>query len=163
MIETGQKLPEATLLEMTAEGPGQVTTAELFGGKTVALFAVPGAFTPTCSNTHVPSFVNGMDALKARGVDAVVCLSVNDPFVMGAWGAATGASEAGIRMVGDPAGGFVKAMGLDFSADVVGLVGRAKRFAALVEDGTVKVLKIEDNPGEAGNTSAEALMAAMAG
>ncbi len=161
MIEPGAKLPEGTLMEMTADGPAAVSAADLFGGKTVALFGVPGAFTPTCNNAHLPSFVGAMDALKAKGVDAVVCLSVNDPFVMGAWGESTGAAGAGIRMVGDPAGAFVKAMGLDFSADVVGLLGRSKRFAALVEDGTVKVLKVEENPGEAQATTAEALMAEM--
>ncbi|MEM9144972.1 MAG: peroxiredoxin [Pseudomonadota bacterium] len=161
MIETGQKLPEATLFEMTADGPNQVAIAELFAGRKVAMFGVPGAFTPTCHNTHVPSFVNGMDALKAKGVDEVVCLSVNDPFVMGSWGEASGGAAAGIRMLGDASGGFVKAMGLDFSADVVGLLGRSKRFAAVVDDGTLSVLLVEANPGEAEATSADALMAAM--
>ncbi len=161
MITTGSPLPDATLMEMTADGPAQVSVGELFGGKTVALFGVPGAYTPTCNNQHLPSFVAQMEALKAKGVDAVVCLSVNDPFVMGAWGAATGASEAGIRMLGDPSGAFVKALGLDFSADAVGLVGRSRRFAALVKDGTLTTLLVEDNPGQAEATSAEALLAAI--
>ncbi|MEL6217816.1 MAG: peroxiredoxin [Pseudomonadota bacterium] len=160
MIETGAKLPEGTLFEMTADGPAQVPTADVFAGKKVAMFGVPGAFTPTCNNTHVPSFIEAMGALKEKGVDSVVCLSVNDPFVMGKWGEATGASEAGIRMLGDASGAFVQAMGLDFSADVVGLLGRAKRFAAVVDDGTVSALVVEDNPGEAEATSAPALMAA---
>lgn len=161
MIETGAPLPGGTLMEMTADGPASVSAADALGTGTVAVFGVPGAFTPTCNNQHVPSFIANMDALKAKGVESVACLSVNDPFVMGAWGASTGAAGAGIRMLGDPTGAFVKALGLDFSADVVGLLGRAKRFAALVEGGTVKVLLVEDNPGEADKTSAEALMAAM--
>ncbi len=161
MIETGQAVPDGVLMEMTADGPAAVGTAAVFGGKTVAMFGVPGAFTPTCSNAHVPSFIDGMAALKAKGIDEVVCLSVNDPFVMGAWGGSTGASDAGIRMLGDPSGAFVKALGLDFSADVVGLLGRSKRFAALVKDGTLAVLLVEDNPGQAEQTTAEALMAAM--
>ncbi|MGF1445626.1 MAG: peroxiredoxin [Pikeienuella sp.] len=161
MIETGAMLPEGSLMEMTADGPAQVTVAELFGGKTVALFGVPGAFTPTCNNAHVPSYVAQMDALKAKGVDAVACLSVNDPFVMGAWGESTGAAAAGIRMLGDPSGAFVKALGLDFSADVVGLIGRSKRFAALVKDGAVAWIAVEDNPGQAEVTTADAMIAAM--
>jgi len=161
MIETGQALPEATLMEMTADGPAPVSTGAVFGGKTVALFGVPGAFTPTCNNAHLPTFVNGMDALRAKGVDEVVCLSVNDPFVMGAWGETSGAKAAGIRMLGDPTGAFVRALGLDFTADAVGLLGRSKRFAALVEDGTVRTLLVEDSPGQAEQTTADALMAAM--
>jgi len=158
MIETGAKLPDATLMEMTADGPKPVTTAELFAGKAV-LFGVPGAFTPTCNNQHLPGFVENMDALKAKGVDTVACLSVNDPFVMGAWGQSSGATEAGIRMLGDPSGAFVKALGLDFSADAVGLIGRAKRFAAVIENATVTALAVEDNPGEAKASTAEAMLA----
>ena len=161
MIQTGERLPEGTLHEMTAEGPKQVSAAEVFGGRKVALFGVPGAFTPTCNNQHLPSFVAAMDRLREKGVDAVVCLSVNDPFVMGRWGEITGASAAGIRMLGDPSGAFVKAMGLDFSADAVGLLGRSQRFAALVEDGTVTVLSVEDSPGKAEATTAEALLEQM--
>jgi cytochrome c peroxidase len=157
MIETGQSLPEATLMEMTADGPAKVETKDLFSGKAV-LFGVPGAYTPTCNNQHLPSFVKNMDALKAKGVDTVACLSVNDPFVMGAWGETSGAAGAGIRMLGDPSGAFVKALGLDFTADVVGLIGRAKRFAMVIEGNTVKALAVEDNPGEAGVTTAEAML-----
>ncbi|MEM1345634.1 MAG: peroxiredoxin [Pseudomonadota bacterium] len=161
MIEIGNRLPEATLMELTASGPSSVPSSEVFAGKTVALFGVPGAFTPTCNNQHLPTFIAQMDALKAKGADAVVCVSVNDPFVMGAWGEASGASAAGIRMLGDPESAFVKAMGLDFTAEVVGLIARSQRFAALVEDGTLKVLSVEGNPGEAKATTAEALLAAM--
>ena len=158
MIETGATIPEATLMEMTAEGPKAVTTGELFQGKAV-LFGVPGAYTPTCNDQHVPSFVANMDALKAKGVDTVACLSVNDPFVMGAWGESTGAAGAGIRMLGDPSGAFVRALGLDFTAEPVGLIGRAKRFAAVIEGGRLTALAVEDNPGEAGVTTGEAMLA----
>jgi len=157
MIETGQSLPEATLMEMTADGPAKVETKDLFAGKAV-LFGVPGAYTPTCNNQHLPTFVKNMDALKAKGVDTVACLSVNDPFVMGTWGETSGAAGAGIRMLGDPSGAFVKALGLDFTADVVGLIGRAKRFAMVIEGNTVKALAVEDNPGEASVTTAEAML-----
>jgi len=159
MIEIGQTVPSATLMEMTGDGPQTVTTDDLFSGKKVVLFGVPGAFTPTCNNKHLPSFVKGMDALKAKGVDTVACLAVNDPFVTGAWGESTGAGAAGIWMLADPSGDFVKALGLDFTADVVGLIGRSKRFAAGVEDGSVKAIAVEDNPGEAGVTTAEAMLA----
>ena len=148
-------------MEMTADGPAPVGAGDIFPGRKVVLFGVPGAFTPTCHNTHLPSFVNAMDALRAKGVDEVVCITVNDPFVTGAWGEASGAAKAGVRILADPAGAFVKAMGVDFSADVVGLIGRSRRFAAYVDDNTVRVLTVEDNPGEASATSAEALMANM--
>ncbi|MGF1502740.1 MAG: peroxiredoxin [Paracoccaceae bacterium] len=161
MIETGQNLPDGTLLEMTAEGPTQIAVADVFGGKTVALFGVPGAFTPTCNNAHLPSFIAERAALKAKGVEDIVCLSVNDPFVMGKWGETTGASAAGIRMLGDPSGALVKAMGLDFSADVVGLIGRSQRFAAVVKDGVVTWLAVEDSPGQAEATTAQAMLAAI--
>jgi cytochrome c peroxidase len=161
MIQTGQKLPEGKLFEMTADGPTEIGTSEIFTGKRVALFAVPGAFTPTCHLKHLPGFVSHVDAFKAKGVDQVICLSVNDPFVMGKWGEVSGSSEAGIRMLADPDGSFVKAMGLDFSAAPVGLHNRSKRFAALVEDGVVTVLHVEENPGEAEASSAERLLEAI--
>lgn len=160
MIETGQKVPEGTLFEMTADGPAQVASGDLFNGRKVAVFGVPGAFTPTCHNTHLPSFVEAIGSFREKGFDDVICLSVNDPFVMGKWGEITGASAAGIRMIGDASGAFVKEMGLDFSADVVGLLDRTKRFAAVVEDGTVTMIVVEANPGEAEATSATALMTA---
>jgi len=159
MIETGERVPEVALFEMTADGPAKVSSGEVFTGKRVALFGVPGAFTPTCHNKHMPSFVNNMAALKAKGVDAVVCVAVNDPFVMGRWGDASGATAAGIRMLGDPEAALARAMGLDFDGSAVGLGTRIRRFAALVEDGRLAVLKVEENPGEAAVTTAESLMA----
>lgn len=161
MIAVGEKLPEATFFEMTEDGPAKVESGEIFAGKTVALFAVPGAFTPTCHLKHLPSFVSGMAALKEKGVDTVACVAVNDPFVMGEWGKATGASAAGIRMLGDPEGKFAAATGLHFDGAAVGLGTRFQRFAMLAKDGEVITLAVEDAPSSADKTTAEALIAAM--
>ncbi|MEM7671022.1 MAG: peroxiredoxin [Pseudomonadota bacterium] len=158
MVSVGDTLPAGKLFEMTGEGPKQIDTGPLFDGRKVALFGVPGAFTPTCHNTHVPSFVSAAEALGVKGVDEVICVSVNDPFVMGQWGKISGASGAGIRMLGDADGSFTRALGLDFDGSAVGLGVRAKRFSALVDGGTVTVLNVEDNPGEAVCTLGEALV-----
>ena len=157
-IEVGAKLPDAKLFEMTPDGPKAVPTSEIFGGKTVALFAVPGAFTPTCHLKHMPSFVENADALRAKGVDEIVCVTVNDPFVARAWREATGADQAGIRVMGDPTAAFVGALGLDFDGSAAGLGKRAQRFSALVKDGTVTALNVEDAPSKAEATKAEVLL-----
>ncbi|SET07107.1 peroxiredoxin [Oceanicella actignis] len=157
-IEPGQRLPEARFLELGPEGPVEVPSEALFKGRRVAVFAVPGAFTPTCSNAHLPSFVKAAGELSEKGVDEIVCIASNDPFVMRAWGEATGALEAGIRMLTDPDGAFVRALGLDFSAPPAGLFNRAKRFSMLVEDGELKVLNVEDNPGQAVCSTGEVLV-----
>ncbi|MEX2521076.1 MAG: peroxiredoxin [Paracoccaceae bacterium] len=148
-IAVGEKLPATSFVEIGAEGPASVTVEALTSGRKVALFAVPGAFTPTCHNTHVPSFVAAAADLSAKGVEEIVCVSVNDPFVMKAWGEATGATAAGIRMLADPESAFTKALGLDFSAPPVGLMSRSQRYSMLVENGVVKVLNVEGSPGEA--------------
>jgi glutaredoxin/glutathione-dependent peroxiredoxin len=148
-ITVGEKLPHAVFRKIGEKGPQEVTSEALFGGRRVALFAVPGAYTPTCHNTHVPSFVSAATALSEKGVDEIVCLSVNDPFVMKAWGEATGASAAGITMLADAESAFTKAIGMNFTAPPVGLMDRSRRYSMLVEDGEVKVLNIEDSPGEA--------------
>ena len=160
-ISVGDRLPEATLFEMTADGPAKVVSRDVFSGRTVAMFGVPGAFTPTCHTKHMPSFVDNADALRAKGVDEIVCLSVNDPFVTKAWGEATGATAKGIRILGDSDASFVKAMGLDFDGGAVGLGPRSRRFSMIVKDGTVAVLNVEETPSQAEATKAEKLIDAL--
>jgi cytochrome c peroxidase len=135
--------------------------SSLTKGRKVVVFAVPGAFTPTCHSAHVPSFVRTKDAFAAKGVDEIICVSVNDPFVMQAWGTATGAAEAGITMLGDPGSSFTKAMGMDFDAPPVGLHARSKRYALYAEDGVIKVLHAEENPGVCETSGGEAMLEAL--
>lgn len=160
-LQTGTRLPEATLLKMGEKGPETVTLSDRLKGRKVVLFALPGAFTGTCSTAHVPSFVRSMDALREKGVDAVICVSVNDPFVMKAWGEATGAEAAGIEFLGDADGSFTRAAGMDFTAPPAGLIGRSKRYAALAEDGVVKIIHIEQSPGTCDISGGEAMVEAL--
>lgn len=160
-ISEGDRLPEASLIRLGANGPEQVETAALTQGRKVILFAVPGAFTPTCHSAHVPSFVRTKDQLAAKGVDEIVCVAVNDPFVMKAWGEATGATAAGIGMLSDGTGAFTRALGLEFDRPEAGLMGRSKRYAMLVEDGVVKVLHLESAPGVCEVSGGEAMLAAI--
>jgi cytochrome c peroxidase len=157
-ISQGDKLPDATLVQMGADGPAQVSVAEKTKGRKVVIFAVPGAFTPTCHSAHVPSFVRTKAQFDAKGVDEIICVSVNDPFVMKAWGEATGATAAGITMLGDPESAFTKAIGMTFSAPPAGLVDRSKRYAMLVEDGKVTLFQAEDSPGTCEVSAGEALL-----
>lgn len=145
-ITVGEALPEATFMEMTADGPQPRTTAEVFSGKTVALFAVPGAFTPTCSAKHLPGFIEQAEALAGKGVDEIVCTSVNDVFVMGAWGDSAGASGK-VRMLADGNGAFAQALGLGLDASGFGMGQRSQRYSMLVKDGQVEQLNVEDGPG----------------
>jgi cytochrome c peroxidase len=160
-ISTGDTLPEAELLKLGENGPEAVSVSALSKGRTLVIFAVPGAFTPTCSVAHVPSFIRTKAGFDAKGVDEIICLSVNDPFVMKAWGEATGATEAGITLLGDPQGAFTKAIGMDFDAPPAGLIGRSKRYAMAVEDGKVTVLHVEESPGTCEISGGEALLAAL--
>jgi len=160
-IETGARLPEGSLIRIGDKGPEAVSVGALTKGRKVVVFAVPGAYTPTCHSAHVPSFIRTKDGFMAKGVDEIVCVSVNDPFVMKAWGEATGAAAAGITMLADADGAFTKAMGLDFTAPPVGLLGRSKRYALLAEDGVVKVLHLEESPGTCEISGGEALLAAI--
>ncbi len=160
-ISTGDKLPEASLVQIGAEGPETVSLTSKTTGRRVAIFAVPGAFTPTCHSAHVPSFIRTKDQFAERGVDEIICISVNDPFVMKSWGEATGATEAGITMLADAEASFTKAIGMEFSAPPVGLIDRSKRYAMLVEDGTVTLLHAEESPGACEISAGEGLLAAM--
>ncbi len=160
-ISQGDRLPDAELIRMGAEGPETVSLAEMGRGKTIALFAVPGAYTPTCSSAHVPSFIRTKGDFAAKGVEEIVCVAVNDPFVMTAWGEATGATAAGLHMLSDADGAFTKALGLDFDAPPAGLHGRSKRYAMLVEDGTVKALHVEESPGVCETSAGESLLAEL--
>ncbi len=159
-LNVGDKLPDAVFKVMTPDGPDTMTTNAAFGGKKVALFAVPGAFTPTCHAQHVPNFLDNLDALKAKGIDSVVCISVNDVFVLDAWAKATGA-DGKILFLADGSADFTKATGLVFDASEIGLGIRSQRYAMLVDDGMIKVLKIETGRGMLEATSAEALLAEM--
>lgn len=155
-IAVGDKLPEATLTEMTGEGPKPRTTGEIFDGRKVALFSVPGAFTPTCSAKHLPGFIQQADSLKAKGVDEIICIAVNDAFVMGAWGKAQNA-DGKVSMLADGNGDFSIALGLDLDARAHGMGVRGKRFSMVVENGEVKVLNVE-GPGEFQVSSADHML-----
>lgn len=142
-IKVGDRLPDVTFMEMTADGPQPRTTADVFGGKTVALFAVPGAFTPTCSVKHLPGFVEKAAAFVDKGIDEIVCTSVNDVFVMGAWGEQAGAAEK-VRMLADGNGAFASAIGLELDASGFGMGQRSQRYSMLVKDSVVDSLNVED-------------------
>lgn len=144
-IQPGDKLPEATFMEMTADGPQPRSSAEIFNGKTVALFAVPGAFTPTCSAKHLPGFIEKEADLKSKGVDEIVCTSVNDVFVMGAWGEQAGA-DGKVRMLADGNGAFAQALGLQLDASGFGMGQRSQRYSMIVKDGVVSEVNVEDGP-----------------
>jgi glutaredoxin/glutathione-dependent peroxiredoxin len=156
MIKVGDKIPSATFTEMKDGKPTPVSSDELFNGKTVVIFALPGAFTPTCSAKHVPGFVQNHDALKAKGVDAIACISVNDAFVMGAWGKDQGAGDK-VAMLADGNGDFTRAMGLEFDATKFGMGKRSQRYSALVKNGVVKSLNVEE-PGAFDVSSAEHML-----
>ena len=160
-ISQGDTLPDATLVEMGANGPAPVQMADKLKGRKVVVFAVPGAFTPTCHSAHVPSFVRTKDQFDAKGVDEIICVSCNDPFVMKAWGEATGASAAGITMLADAQSEFTRAIGMDFDAAPAGLMGRSRRYAMLVEDGKVTLFQPEESPGVCEISGGETLLANM--
>ena len=157
-IQVGEKMPAGSFTVMTESGPGSMSTDELFAGKKVVLFAVPGAFTPTCSQTHLPGYVVNADAIKGKGVDSIVCLSVNDAFVMGAWG--DSANAQALQMVGDGNGDFTKALGLEMDGSGFGLGTRSQRYAMIVDDGTVTTLAVEA-PGKLEVSAAEAILEAL--
>jgi glutaredoxin/glutathione-dependent peroxiredoxin len=153
-IQTGDKIPDATFTVMGADGPAKKTTDEVFKGKKVVLFAVPGAFTPTCHQNHMPSYIQNFDALKAKGVDSVVVTSVNDVFVQDSWIKASDA-QGKVEALADGSGEFAKALGLDIDLGKAGLGVRSKRYAMIVDDGTVTWMDVEDSPPKAEKTKAE--------
>ncbi len=142
-IKIGEKLPEATFMTMGADGPMPMSTSELCAGKRVALFAVPGAFTPTCSAKHVPGFKDSKAALAAKGIDAIACTSVNDVFVMGAWGKDQGVTDEMV-MLADGNGDFARAIGLELDASGFGMGARSQRYSMVVNDGVVEQINVED-------------------
>lgn len=156
-IKVGDRLPDVTFRIPGEDGPVVKTTSELFAGKKVVLFAVPGAFTPTCHKNHLPGYLTRADAFKAKGVDAILVTAVNDPFVMAAWAEATGA-DGKITFLADGNGDFAKAVGCDLDASPFGLGLRSKRYAMVVDDGVVSVLVVEDVPSKAEMSGAEALL-----
>lgn len=158
-ISVGATLPDARLLRMGENGPEAVSLAERLKGRKVVLFGLPGAYTGVCTTAHVPSFIRTRAKFAEKGVDEVICVSVNDPFVMKAWGETTGADAAGITMLGDADGSFTRAIGMDFTAPPAGLIGRSKRFALYAEDGVVRVLNTEQSPGQCEISGGEALLA----
>ena len=159
-IKVGDRIPEAKFRVMSASGPAWKPTDEVFKGKKVVLFAVPGAFTPTCHNNHLPGFLKNADAIRAKGIDTIAVTGVNDVFVMDAWKQATGA-EGKIEFLADGNGDFAKAIDLALDASGGGLGLRSRRYAMLVENGVVKKLSIEDEPGKAELSSAENLLKQM--
>jgi peroxiredoxin len=157
-IKAGDKIPTCTLKTMGEKGPTDISTDDIFTGKKVLMFAVPGAFTPGCSVTHLPGYVVNADNIKAKGVDTIACMSVNDAFVMGAWGQAQNAEE--LLMVADGNGDFTAALGLELDGRGFGLGTRSQRFAMIVDDGTVTHLNVEPGAG-VDVSSAETMMALL--
>ena len=155
-VKVGDKIPSVTLYRMTADGPDAVTTDELCNGKKVVLFGVPGAFTPTCSAQHVPGFLQNADALKAKGVDTIACMSVNDAFVMGAWAKDQGTGDA-IEMLADGSGDLTSKMGIELDLKDRGLGVRARRFSMVLDDGVVTALNLEEG-GALETSGAETLL-----
>jgi glutaredoxin/glutathione-dependent peroxiredoxin len=154
-ISIGDRIPNVVVNEMTSDGPAELSTEKLFGGKKVVVFALPGAFTPTCSASHLPGFVANADKIKAKGVDDIVCLSVNDAWVMDAWGKQQNADE--IHMVADGSSNFTQVVGLELDRTQAGLGMRSQRYAMIVDDGVVTALNVEE-PGKFEKSSAETIL-----
>jgi glutaredoxin/glutathione-dependent peroxiredoxin len=159
-IQVGDKIPAMTLRYASPEGPKKISSDELFGGKKVVLFAVPGAFTPACSQRHLPGYVDKAAELKSKGVDTIACIAVNDPAVMGAWSKASNVGDK-IMMLADGSGDFARAVGMDIDLSRAGLGTRSKRYSMLVENGIVKSLNIEQAPPQVDVSSAEAMLRAL--
>jgi glutaredoxin/glutathione-dependent peroxiredoxin len=159
-ISEGQRLPDAKMIEMGANGPETVDLAARIKGRKVVMFGLPGAFTGPCSTIHLPSFVRTAEAFRGKGVDEIICVSVNDPFVLSAWAESSGGKAAGIAFLGDPDAGFTKALKMEFTAPHLGLIDRSSRYAVLVEDGVITKARI-DKAGECDLSTGETLLAAI--
>jgi peroxiredoxin len=159
VIAVGDRLPDVTFTVMTEAGAAPKTTDEIFSGKKIVLFAVPGAFTPTCHGNHLPGFVENVAGFKAKGIDEVVCTAVNDIFVLAAWAKASGAED--ITFLSDGSGNFARALGLEFDGTARNLGVRSQRYAMLIQDGIVQRMNVEDAPGKAEISSAKALLDAI--
>ncbi|TAJ29893.1 peroxiredoxin [Bosea sp. (in: a-proteobacteria)] len=156
-IKVGDKLPQATFRVMTAEGPAAKTTDDLFKGRKIVLFAVPGAFTPTCHKNHLPGYLAKADEIKAKGIDAIMVTSTNDVFVLDAWAKATGGAGV-IEFLSDGNGDFAKEIGLSMDGSGFGMGVRSQRYSMLVEDGVVKALNVEEAAGKADRSGAETML-----
>jgi peroxiredoxin len=159
-IQVGDRIPSASLKRLTDSGIEDIKTDALFGGRKVVVLAVPGAFTPTCSNTHLPGYVEQADAIKAKGVDEIVCMAVNDPFVMKAWGDQLD-PQGKVTLLADGNAELTRALGLEMDGSGAGLGLRSKRFAMVVDDGVVKSLSVEEKAGEVTGSGASACVAAL--
>lgn len=156
-ISVGSTLPDAKLLQMGADGPEFVDLSARLKGRKVVVFGLPGAFTGACSTSHMPSFMRTVDAFRAKGVDEIICVAVNDPFTLKAWGEATGAAKAGITILGDSDGALTRALKMDFTAPQIGLIGRSNRYAVVVDNGVITHANI-DKPGECNISKGEELL-----
>ncbi len=159
-IQVGDKLPSVTLRQITPEGPKEITTDDFFRGRKVTLFAVPGAFTPACTQRHLPGYVDKAADIKAKGIDEVACVAVNDAAVMGAWGKQQH-TEGKVTMLADGSGDFARALGLELDASRMGLGIRSKRYSMLVDNCVVKSLNVEPQPGQVDVSSAETMLRAL--
>jgi glutaredoxin/glutathione-dependent peroxiredoxin len=159
-LSVGDRLPDATLVRMGAEGPEQVQLSDMLEGRKVVLFALPGAFTGPCTEAHLPSFIRTADEFRKKGVEEIICLSVNDPFAQKAWAEQTGADKAGITFLADAEGALTRRLGMEFTAPDKGLIGRSNRYALLLEDGVIRERNI-DRPGVCDVSRGEALLEKM--
>jgi len=159
-IKVGDKVPSGSFGIMKGEGPGSISTDELFNGKKVVVFSVPGAFTPTCSKTHLPGFVKNAGAIKAKGIDTIACLAVNDVFVMDAWGKSSGA-EGKVVMLADGNAAYTKALGLDLDASGFGMGTRGQRFAMVVKNGVVEKLQVEPSAGQCTISGGDSILSSL--
>lgn len=160
MLKQGDTIPDISVKQMTSDGPTDVSLTEYCKGRKVIIFALPGAFTPTCSETHVPSYVANADALRAKGVQAIACVSTADFFVMNAWGKSMGVGDS-VDMLADGNHEFTRAAGMTVDLTVAGLGERSLRYAMVLDDGVISHIAVEDNPGEATVSAAEAVLAAL--